>query len=210
MRPLTRRADYSTRSRSGRPSPEQKRADAIVASALFEILSLRPDSGAVRSVTIAAAVTAPATAATAAISTASATPTIAAPATTPSASAAAATPTVAAAATAATTSAAAISTPTIATAATATGGAFFAGTGNVDGQGAAAEVFAVEQIHRFLRLVGRTEFNEGKPTGFAGELVEHEIHARHHSSSAEMVLNVAIQGLIRQIAHEEPRVIVHS
>jgi hypothetical protein len=155
-----------------------------------------------RSVPVATAITAPAAAAAATVAAAAA---ITAPAAT---TAAAATTTVAAAIT--TVSAATTATATEAAATTTTGRAFFTGTSDVHRQGAATEVLAVEKIHSLLRLVGRAEFNESKPAGFARELVEHEVDTGHHSSSAEMILDVALHGLVRQIAHKEPRIIVHN
>ena len=68
----------------------------------------------------------------------------------------------------------------------------------------------MEKIHSLLRLVRRAEFNKGKSAGLASELVEHEVNTRNHSSSAEVILDVAVHGLVRQIAHEEPRIVVHN
>jgi hypothetical protein len=160
-----------------------------------------------RSVPVATAITAPAAAAAATVAAAAAI-TAPAAATATAAAAAAATTTVAAAIT--TVSAATTATATEAAAATTAGRAFFTGTSDVHRQGAATEVLAVEKIHSLLRLVGRAEFNESKPAGFARELVEHEVDTGHHSSSAEMILDVALHGLVRQIAHKEPRIIVHN
>ncbi len=167
---------------------------------------VRSGSVTVTAAAAAAAITAPAaaTATTSTVAAAAAIPTVSA-----AAAAAAAIPTVSAAA-AATAATAAASTESAAATTTTTGGALFTRTGNVHGQCTTTKVLPVEKIHGLLRLVRRAEFNEGKSPGLASELVEHEVNTRNHSSSAEVILDVAVHGLVRQIAHEEPRIVVHN
>ncbi len=163
---------------------------------------VRSGSVTVTAAAAAAAITAPAaaTATTSTVAAAAAIPTVSAAA---AATTTTAIPTVSAAAATATSTESAATTTT-------TGGALFTRTGNVHGQCTTTKVLPVEKIHGLLRLVRRAEFNEGKSPGLASELVEHEVNTRNHSSSAEVILDVAVHGLVRQIAHEEPRIVVHN
>src|ERR1035437_593856 len=79
-------------------------------------------------------------------------------------------------ATATATAAAATTVPPAPAAATATAtGALFARPGDVNGQGATAQLFAVQGVDGLLRLLGRAHGDEGKPARTAGCPVHHEV-----------------------------------
>lgn len=137
------------------------------------------------------AITAAVITASAAITTVPSVPTvtIAAPPTTTTATAARTTATTA--------------TATESTTATTTGRTLLTGTGDVDRQCTALELFSMEQFDGLLGLGGTGEFNECEPTGLAREFVEHDVDAHHHAGLREIILQVLIHGLVREIAYEE-------
>jgi hypothetical protein len=132
----------------------------------------------------------PAPAATTATTTTAATASI-------TASPAVATATESAAATTTTESTATAAATAAESTATAAASAFFAGSGNINGQVAAAEVLAVIHINRALSLLGRRKLDEREPTRFTGNPVHHQVNRRHDACPGEMVVNVSFQGLER-------------
>jgi hypothetical protein len=105
---------------------------------------------------------------------------------------AAATPATAAEATAAaTTATAAVATPATTTAAeAATRRTLLARTRDVDRQGAALHLVAVELLHAFLRLIGAAHRHEGKTTGTTRKLVEDDLNDADGTDLAEQGLEV--------------------
>ena len=104
----------------------------------------------------------------------------------------------------ATTSAAATTTvaaSATAAAATTVGGAFFTGTGFVDGQIPAFVGLLIEArdggIHRFGRIHG----DEGKAPGAAGVPVRREVNFGHGAEFGEKLADVGFAGGKGQIAH---------
>ncbi len=89
------------------------------------------------------------------------------------------------------------------TTATTTGRTLLTGTGDVDCQGTALELFPMEQFDRLLGVGGAGKFNEGEPTGFPREFVEHDVDTHHHAGLREVILQVLIHGLVREIAYKE-------
>jgi hypothetical protein len=79
------------------------------------------------------------------------------------------------------------------------GGAFFAGFGDVDGEGAALEFFAVEHFDGFRRFGGTGEFDERESAGFAGEFIHHEVDGGDVAGLREEILQVVFHGLEREI-----------
>lgn len=158
-------------------------------------------------VTVAAAITAPAPAAatiTSAITTV-ATATVTAPA----AAAAATTSTVAAISTAATatatesaaTTAAAAAAESTATAAAT--GTFFTGTGDVHGQGTAAEIFAMEQFHRLVGFFSRCKLNKREAAGLSSHAIQHQVDVGHHTCGGKVILEITFQRLVGQVPDEQ-------
>ena len=173
--------------------------------------SVKPRRG---SIALAAVARPLVTAATTAFAAPAAAVSAVAPVTAPATAAApATTTTVAAIATTAPTAAAPVAsssaTPTAETA-PAAGRAFFARAGDVDGQGAATQFLAVQHFDGVLGFFGGTELDEGETAGTARELVEHQVDIDHHAGGAEVVLEVAFEGLERQIAHEQPAIVIHT
>jgi hypothetical protein len=136
--------------------------------------------------------------------TAAATTTTTVSAATATAAEAAATTTTAAEATAA-----AATTTESATTATATG-AFFTRAGDIDGQGATTEVFAIEEIHRALSFISGGEFYERESAGFARNAIQHQIHRGYHSGCGEVILNIPFHGLEREVANIQTTLAVHN
>jgi hypothetical protein len=66
----------------------------------------------------------------------------------------------------------------------------------------------MEQINGLLGIGGTGEFNEGKPAGLAREFVEHDVDAYHHAGLREVILQVLIHGLVREIAYEEAGLVI--
>lgn len=87
--------------------------------------------------------------------------------------------------------------------ATTTGRTLLTGTGDVHRQGTALELFSMEQFDSLLGFSGAGEFNEREPTGFAREFVEHDVDTHHHAGLREVILQVLIHGLVREIAYKE-------
>ncbi len=71
-------------------------------------------------------------------------------------------------------------------------GALLAGSGDVDGHGAASEVLAMEHLNGLRGLLRRAELHEGEATGAAGHLVQHQIDAHHGTRRPELVLDIAL------------------
>ena len=68
----------------------------------------------------------------------------------------------------------------------------------------------MEHFNRLGCLFGSAELDESKTTGAARHLVEHEVDTDYDACAAELVLDVAFENLIRQVAHEEPAIAVHK
>jgi hypothetical protein len=83
-----------------------------------------------------------------------------------------------------------------------TGRTFLAWAGDVHGQGPATELLAVEHFDGLMGFFGTAEFDKGEAAGTARELVEHQVDVDHHASGAEVVLEVAFEGLKRQVSYE--------
>lgn len=86
--------------------------------------------------------------------------------------------------------------------ATAAGGPLLARTGDVHGQGSAVQFLAVEQFNRLLGFFGTAELYKCEAAGTARELVEHQVDVDHHARGAEVVLEIAFEGLKRQVSYE--------
>ena len=91
-----------------------------------------------------------------------------------------------------TTSTTAITSTTATAARTISRGALLAGSGDVDGHGAASEVLAMEHLNGLRGLLRRAELHEGEATGAAGHLVQHQIDAHHGTRRPELVLDIAL------------------
>jgi hypothetical protein len=65
----------------------------------------------------------------------------------------------------------------------------------------------VEHSHGFLGFSSSTEFDEGETTGFARELVHHQIHPSDHPCLGKIFLQVFFHGLVREVANKESRLI---
>ena len=76
------------------------------------------------------------------------------------------------------------------------GGAFFAWTRDIDGNGAALEVFVMELVDGFLGIFGRGVFHEGKSAGFAGDFIHHEIDGCDCAYLCKMILKIILSGLV--------------
>ena len=160
---------------------------------------------AARSVAIATAtVTAPAAAvaaAAAAITAPAAAATTAAATTTVAATAAAATTTTVAAATTATTTEAA---------AAAASGTLFTGTGDVHGQGTAAQILAVEHFHSAIGLVRSRELDERETAGLSGHAIEHQVDIGDHTGRRKVILEVTFLRLVGQVSHKQTGIVIHT
>lgn len=86
--------------------------------------------------------------------------------------------------------------------ATAAGRPLLARTGDVHGQGSAVQFLAVEQFNRLLGFFGTAELYKCEAAGTARELVEHQVDVDHHARGAEVVLEIAFEGLKRQVSYE--------
>jgi hypothetical protein len=82
-------------------------------------------------------------------------------------------------------------------------GAFFTGPGNINGQSAALEFFAMEHFDRLVGLFGRSKLQKRKSSRFPGELIHHHRHGSHDACRGEELLQVTVHSLIREIANEE-------
>ena len=85
------------------------------------------------------------------------------------------------------------------------GWTIFTRAGDIDGQLAALEFFVVEHLHSFVRFVGGRELDESKPTGFACELVHHQVDGIHDTCLGEVLLEVVFHRLVREVTDEESR-----
>lgn len=91
-----------------------------------------------------------------------------------------------------------------------TGSALFPWAGDVDREGAPADVLTVEHFDGALGFLRGRELDEGEAAGAARELVEHELDAQDGSSSSEVVLQVTLHRLVGQIAYKETILVVHN
>ena len=99
-------------------------------------------------------------------------------------------------------SSAAESTATATTTRTITTAPFFTRTGDVHGERAALEFFAVEHFHCFVCFIGAGEFDECEAAGFPGEFIEHEIHGGDAPGRGEKLLKILFQRLVREVTDE--------
>lgn len=99
------------------------------------------------------------------------------------------------------TAAAAVFTTSAATAAATR--AVFARTGDIDGEGAAADVLAVQGINGLLRLLGRAHGHEAKAAGAAGHAVHHQVGLDHRAVRRKGVLEVIFGGVEREVSDKQ-------
>src|SRR5689334_15905356 len=101
----------------------------------------------------------------------------------------------------------AVSTVAAAAAAAATsalpGRTFLARARDVDRQRTALEFLVMEHFHGLVRLVRGGHFDEGEAAGFAGELVEHDVHGCDNAGLGEIILQVVVHGLVGEVSYEE-------
>ena len=102
--------------------------------------------------------------------------------------------------TTATAAAAVFPTTAAATAATA---AFFARFGNVDGQGAAAQILAIHRFDGLLRFLGGAHGDEAKPAGTAGFPVHHQVGFSDRAMRAKRSVQVVFSGIEGKISHKQ-------
>jgi hypothetical protein len=113
----------------------------------------------------------------------------------------------AASAATATTTATAAEIATTATAATAAG-AFFAGTSDVDREGATIELFAVQSVDRFLGFIGAAHGYETKAAGTAADAVHHQVDFHNRTVGRKRVLEVVFRSVEGKISYKQ--FIVHA
>jgi hypothetical protein len=82
--------------------------------------------------------------------------------------------------------------------------AFFTRPRNVHRQRTALKFFVVELFDGFVRFILICEFDECEATGFAGHLVQHEVHRCDDASLGKIILKIVFHGLVREVAHKEP------
>src|ERR1051325_11278694 len=99
--------------------------------------------------------------------------------------------------------AAAAAVVSAATAATTAGSALFTGPGDIDCQGAASQLFAIQSIDRLLSLLGCTHRHKGKPTRAAGGPVEHQVGLEDRAVRREGVLQVVFGDVETEVSNEQ-------
>jgi hypothetical protein len=114
-------------------------------------------------------------------------------------SAAAAAVAVAAASTAAAVTTATAAATTAVTTTAATAAAFFARAGFVDGQGAAAELLAVEGVDGCFGFAVGAHFDESKAFAAAGFAIVHHLRRHDRSMLAEQLLELIVIDTVSQI-----------
>lgn len=103
------------------------------------------------------------------------------------------------------TSAAAATTTKVATpaAATATTGAFFTRPGNVHGQGATGEFFAVKSIDGFLGFFRGAHGDEAKPARPPCRAVHHQVSFKNRPVRRKGVLEVVLCKVETKVSYEQ-------
>src|SRR6185369_14439406 len=79
---------------------------------------------------------------------------------------------------------------TAATTTPAAAGALFAGTGDIDREGAAIQLRPIQGSNRFLRFSLIAHGHESESTGFVGDAIHHEIDLGHRAMRGKGVLKV--------------------
>jgi len=100
-----------------------------------------------------------------------------------------------------------VAAATTAAATTAAGRTIFAGTSDVDGQGATLEFLVVKHLDRLVGFFRAAHLDEGEATGFAGEFVQHHVYRGHDAGLGEEILQIVVHRLVGEVAYEETRFI---
>lgn len=61
----------------------------------------------------------------------------------------------------------------------------------------------MEHLDGFAGLFGRGHFHEGEAPGFAREFIHHHIDGTDNTGRGEVLLKVAVCGLIGEVSYEE-------
>src|SRR6266496_3305441 len=91
------------------------------------------------------------------------------------------------------------------TAASATAGTFFPGTGDVDREGAAIQLAAVQSVNRLLSFLRGTHGDEGKAARAAAHFVHHQVGFDDRSVRCECVLQVIFSRVEGKISYKQFR-----